>query len=424
MPSQPPQPTRIAALADSITRNTAKINEYYQANNLPSLSFDPLDTRPDLHLPAEIQHSQTAVLDATAELNDLITGPRGLISNAGYIPLVKFAMSRFIHRFNLVQKVPSSGEISYDDLATSVGINASTLRQLLRAAMTFHLFQERRLGYVSHSSVTKLLLDDPVLHDCTGFTTEDLIPAFLGVTDALVMYPAADDPSKSGYMVAHNASEPSFYLHLAKDPEKIRRFANCMSQATAGPQWSLHYLTDYFPWESLGPGTVVDVGGAGGQAALAIARKAPRLHLIVQDMADAIAAAKEEPGVNVSYMVADFFAEQTVKGADVYLFRSVMHNWPDSQAVRILRAQIPALKAGAKVLVMDEVMPDAGAMGLSTARTQRLMDLSMLALGNSRVRDAEGWRELFRQADGRFVVEKITTPEGSHLALIDVTWKP
>lgn len=48
----------------------------------------------------------------------------------------------------------------------------------------------------------------------------------------------------------------------------------------------------------------------------------------------------------------------------------------------------------------------------------------MLALGNSRVRDAEGWRELFRQADGRFEVEKIIMPDGSHLALIDVTWKP
>jgi hypothetical protein len=51
------------------------------------------------------------------------------------------------------------------------------------------------------------------------------------------------------------------------------------------------------------------------------------------------------------------------------------------------------------------------------------MDLSMLALGNSRVRDAEGWRELFRQADCRFEVEKITMPEGSHLALIEVAWK-
>jgi hypothetical protein len=371
MTPQSSQPSRIAALANSISKNTAKIDEYYQANKLPSPSFDPLGTQPDIQLPEEIQRSKTAVLDATAELHDLITGPRGLVSNSGYIPLIKFAMSRFIHRFNLVRKVPADGEISYDDLATSVGINASTLRQLLRAAMTFHLFQEKRPGYVSHSSVTQLLLDDPVLHDCTGFTTEDLIPAFLGIVDALLKYPAADDPSKSGYMVAHKANEPSFYLHLAKDPERIRRFGNCMSQATAGPQWSLHYLTDYFPWESLGAGTVVDVGGSGGQPAFAIARKAPQLRLIVQDMADAIAAAKEEPGVNVSHMVADFFVEQSVKGADVYLFRSVMHNWPDSQAVRILRAHIPALKAGAKLLVMDEVMPDAEAMGLSTARTQR-----------------------------------------------------
>ncbi|KAA8645293.1 hypothetical protein EYZ11_003682 [Aspergillus tanneri] len=424
MATQSSQPSRIAALADSISKNSSKIDAYYHVNNIPSPSFDPVDTLDDIKFPEGIQRTKTALLDATAELNDLITGPRGLVSNSGYLALIKFAMTRFIYRFNLVRMVPVDGEISYDELATRIGIKASTLRQLILAAMTFHMFQEKHPGYVSHSSVTRLLLEDPVLHDCTGFTTEDLIPAFLGIVDALLEYPAADDPSKSGYMFAHKANEPSFYLHLAKDPEKIRRFGHCMSQAMAGPQWSLHYLTDNFPWESLGAGTVVDVGGSTGQAAFAIAHKAPQLRLIVQDTAESIAVAKEETGVNVSHMVADFFAEQLVTGADVYLFRSVMHNWPDNQAVKILRAQIPALKPGAKLLIMDEVMPDAETMSLSTARTQRLMDLSMLALGNSRVREADGWRDLCRQADGRFEIEKITMPEGSHLALIEVAWMP
>ncbi|MCJ1247515.1 hypothetical protein MMC30_004729 [Trapelia coarctata] len=424
MPARRLPTSRIASLAASISEHSEKIDAYYHDNGIQPPTFDPVDAPTDIESPDEIQRSKTALLDATAELNDLMTGPRGLVSNSGFPALIKFAMSRFIYRFKLVQKVPVDGEVSYEKLANSTGINASTLRQLLRAAMTFHMFQEKRPGYVSHSSVTRFLLEDPVLYDCTGFTTEDMMPAFLGIVDALLKNPAADDPSKSGYMFAHGANEPSFYLHLAKDPEKIRRFTNCMSQATAGPQWSMHYLTDYFPWESLGAGTVVDIGGSTGQAAFAISSKAPQLKLIVQDMADAIAAAKEQPGVNVSHMVADFFSEQTVKGADVYLFRSVMHNWPDAWAARILRAQIPALKPGAKILIMDELMPDAEKMSLSTARTQRLMDLAMLALGNSKIRDEDGWRELCKEADSRFHVEKVTQPEGSHLALIEVAWKP
>ncbi|KAK4184518.1 S-adenosyl-L-methionine-dependent methyltransferase [Podospora australis] len=420
--------SRIAALSASIQEHSSKIDEYHRKNGIPQPTFDPTeDSVAEVKYPDDIEKSRTEVLSATMELSDLLTGPRGLVANPGFTALTKFSMTRFIHHFNLVNRIPLDGDgMSYEDLAKDMnaGISPSTLRQLLRAAMSFQMFQEKKPGYVSHSSVTRFLREHPVLHDCTGFTAEDMVPAFLGIVDALIENPAADDPSKSGYMVAHNASEPSFYLHLAKDAEKIRRFRNCISHTSAGPQWSMHYLTDYFPWESFGNGTVVDVGGSTGTSMFAVAERFPKLKLIVQDMADAIAQAKQRPGVNVSHMVADFFQPQPVKDADVYFFRSVMHNWPDAGAAKILKAQIPALKPGAKILIMDELMPNQKDMALSTARLQRLMDLAMLALGNSKVRDEEGWRELLKMADERFVLDRIIEPEGSALALVEVTWRP
>lgn len=372
--------SRAASLASIISEHTAKVEAYHKENNIPPLNFDPKDIFIDIKYPKDIEASKTAVLDATAELNDLFTGPRALVSNPGFPPLVKFVTLRFIYQFKLVEKVPLDGEISYDELSKETGLKATTLQQLLRAAMTFQLFREQRPGYVSHTSVTLFLLRSEVFRDCTGFTTEDMMPACFAIVDSLLADPTASDPSRSGYMIAHGASDPSFYMHLAKDAEKMRRFTNCMSQATAGPQWSMHYLTDFFPWTSLEAGaTVVDVGGSTGQAAYAIAEKAPGLQLIVQDTAEAVAAAEQQKGQNgdrpgsgnVRHMAANFFEEQSVKNADVYLFRSVFHNWPDSQAVGILKAQIPAMKPGAKILIMDELMPDAEKMTLSTARTQR-----------------------------------------------------
>lgn len=38
------------------------------------------------------------------------------------------------------------------------------------------------------------------------------------------------------------------------------------------------------------------------------------------------------------------------------MFRWILHNWPDAFAVRILRALIPGLKPGAKVLIVDEIV--------------------------------------------------------------------
>jgi hypothetical protein len=53
------------------------------------------------------------------------------------------------------------------------------------------------------------------------------------------------------------------------------------------------------------------------------------------------------------------------------MFRWVLHNWPDVHVQRILRALIPALKPGAKIIIFDEIMPPAGTMSLSVERYQR-----------------------------------------------------
>ena len=53
------------------------------------------------------------------------------------------------------------------------------------------------------------------------------------------------------------------------------------------------------------------------------------------------------------------FQEQPVC-ADVYHFRWIFHNWPDKYCTMLLRAQIPALKAGARIVIQDFVVPESG----------------------------------------------------------------
>ncbi|KAJ2975048.1 hypothetical protein NQ176_g5735 [Zarea fungicola] len=198
MSSQTNVSSRAASLASIISEHTAKVEAYHKENDIPSLNFDPKDAFVDIKYPKDIEASKTAVLDATAELNDLFTGPRALVSNPGFPPLVKFVTLRFIYQFKLVEKVPLDGDISYDELAKETGLKATTLQQLLRAAMTFQLFREQRPGYVSHTSVTLFLLRSEVFRDCTGFTTEDMMPACFAIVDSLLADPTASDPSKSG----------------------------------------------------------------------------------------------------------------------------------------------------------------------------------------------------------------------------------
>lgn len=53
----------------------------------------------------------------------------------------------------------------------------------------------------------------------------------------------------------------------------------------------------------------------------------------------------------------------------------------------------------------------------------RAMDLNMGATFNAMERTVEDWKAIFQDADPRFVLQSVSQPKGSALALIDVRWK-
>jgi hypothetical protein len=83
------------------------------------------------------------------------------------------------------------------------------------------------------------------------------------------------------------------------------------------------------------------------------------------------------PGTNIEWMVHDYFTPQPIVGADVYLYRFVFHNLYDKRAIDALRAAIPALKPGAKILINDESLPESGKARWRNERAARYV-LQML----------------------------------------------
>jgi hypothetical protein len=146
-------------------------------------------------------------------------------------------------------------------------------------------------------------------------------------------------------------------------PERATRFVNAMTYYNEGEDISLDY-----PFGEMGSGTLVDVGGSRGTVAFKIAKRFPDLKIVVQDVPFVVDDAKERKGVNVSFMVHDFWKEQPLKGADGYMIRWCLHDWSDPYCIKILRGLIPALKPGAKLLVIDSIVPPFGALPRSAAR--------------------------------------------------------
>ena len=122
------------------------------------------------------------------------------------------------------------------------------------------------------------------------------------------------------------------------DPRRGERFALGM----AGSELIRPLTEEVYPFDKLPEGAqVVDVGGGRGQVSIRIAEKVPHLSFVVQDQASVVESVQAEGGLEdlddrVRFQPHNFFAAQPVKGADVYLFRFILHDHPDRQVSQLL----------------------------------------------------------------------------------------
>jgi hypothetical protein len=268
----------------------------------------------------------------------------------------------YIYHNKIPTHLPADSERSFADIAKSAGVDEGRLQRFLQHAMASNVFAETRPGFVSHTAASRVLHQEPSALDTVGFLLEDLAPAALQTVKAYEKWPDSSEPSETGFNVAESTSKP-FYLHLADDPERARRFGAGMRFMTKGTLYDLRHLVQGYDWASLDAthGTVVDVGGGHGSVSIALASAFSHLKFIVQDLPGTVesGASQLEPELRsrVTFMPHDFFQPQPVKDADIYFFRFIFHNWADKYAVKLLHALVPALKPGAKIVIY-EFLPD------------------------------------------------------------------
>ena len=164
-----------------------------------------------------------------------------------------------------------------------------------------------------------------------------------------------------------------FFDELAKYPWRAERFAKAMSLHQTRAEYHTSHLLDNYPWSELGTCTVVNVGGSHGASSVALAKRFPAINCIVQDLPESVASSTvpAELEGRVSFMAHDFFTEQPIKGAEIYFFRWIFHDWSDEYSRRILRCLIPALKPQAKIVIQDSVVPEHGATSMYEERQYR-----------------------------------------------------
>ncbi|KAI1429324.1 S-adenosyl-L-methionine-dependent methyltransferase [Xylaria sp. FL1777] len=415
---------RIIELSLLIANQTAVLDDFFELNQLPTPSLDQ-DALESLAIPdeaSEAKAARVAVIEACSELKALITGPKELLSFELMHTLkwTSYASVKAILRFRLEQSFPVGESTSFDAMSQFSGLNAKTIRRLVRHAIVNHrFFREATPGIITHSALTAILSRDESARNSLTLELDEFWPAAVKMTDAMETWLNSEENNETGFSLANN-SDKSMWDIFNESPARADRFARYFAQ----PDQTFDGLLENYPWDE--KMTMVDVGGSYGSVAISIARQFPNMKCFVQDLPNVVAegALRLPAGLQdrVTFVPHDFFTPQPIT-ADVYYFRSVLHNWADKYCIRILQNLVPALRPGARVIIHEGILLDLADLTRPEVRRAINLDVGMQILLNAQKRDKEEWPELFRQADARFRYVGARRPIGARRWIIEAEWQ-
>ncbi|MEU3374184.1 methyltransferase [Streptomyces sp. NPDC006711] len=280
----------------------------------------------------------------------------------------------------------ADGPRTAGELATARGLHAGTLRRVLRLLAMHGLFTQDEKDTFGLTDAGQALRSDVPGSQRTAallLTDEMFRRAADGIPDAV----------RTGRTSFEAAYGVPFFDHLAVSPDQRELFdAGMASMADRTDD----LIAASYPFPAAG--TVVDVGGGRGGLLHAVLRREPALTGVLFDQPDTVAdhvLDTEEVRGRWSVRGGDFFAA-VPSGGDIYLLKRILHDWSDEECARILGAVRAAVAPGARLLVVDSVLPDNGDPHPAVE-----LDIIMMMLVTGKERTAKEFEDLLAGAGFR-----------------------
>jgi hypothetical protein len=289
-------------------------------------------------------------------------------------------------------------------LAEQAGAHAPSLYRLLRTLAGVGVFTEPEPGVFALTPLGQTLTSSHPgsLRDLAIMWMETHYAPFADLIHTV----------RTGQPAAEHLYGEPFFTWLSHHPEHAARFTGAMANLTGGFKTA---AIASLPLDGIE--TIVDVGGADGTVLATILAAHPQLRGVLYDLPHVITSA---PQILASRGVEDRadcaggdFLDFVPPGGDAYLASLVLHDWPDQEAGRILANIASAGGSGARLLVLDFVMPPG-----DTPHLAKISDLNMLAMMGGKERTESEWRELLTTA-GFASIE--VRPTGTPFAIIQAT---
>ncbi len=294
------------------------------------------------------------------------------------------------------------GTRTVEELAKTTGTDAPALSRLLRALASVGVFTE------TEGRIGQTPLSETLRSDAPGSVRAWAM--HIGQQYFWNSWGHLLNSIRSGNSAFGELYGMTVWEYRAAHPEANAIFNAAMTSNSLGVVDAIVAAYDFSKIR-----VVVDVAGGEGALLAAIVAANPHLRGILFDQTHVLARAKvllEGAGVHDRCdIVSGSFFEQLPKGGDVYILKSIVHDWDDPSSVSILRQCRAAINDGGRLLLVEQVLK-----GANESDSAKFADLMMLVMLGGRERNAGEFQRLCFEAG--FRLTKII-PTGSRYSIVE-----
>jgi len=248
---------------------------------------------------------------------------------------------------------------SAESLAGAVGAHPDALARALRLLVANGIFHYSD-GLFSHTPASRLLRTD---HP----QSMAQLARMFGLEAFWSMVGDIEYSIRTGKPAANHVLDGGVWGHLSRNAGDSRIFDDAMIGKAHGQVAGVLAAYDFS-----GAKTIGDIGGGRGHLLRAILSRNPSANGVLFDQAHVVDQA--ESMERMSKQSGDFFND-TLPPCDVYMLMEVIHDWDDAHARQILSRVRASASPGARVLLIEALIPDGDAPSFP-----RTLDLWMLMI--------------------------------------------
>jgi len=294
------------------------------------------------------------------------------------------------------------GPRSIDELASRTETHADSLYRVMRMLASQGIFKEIKGRQFKITSLAVPLQEDQIRYLMLLHLNRNHFRMFGDLMESV----------RSGNTVSGEHSGKALFEHIGNDALKNEWFNKAMTSAS---KMQIPSLLSSFPFEKYG--YIIDIGGGEGLFLAKVLSKSAGSSGLLFDLPGVMTRTGDIIrnhllGGRMEVLEGDFF-ESVPGDGDLYILKSVLHDWDDDSTLKILGNVHKVMDQKSRLLVIESVLDEGNLPGFG-----KMTDILMMAAAGGRERTRTKWESLL--AASGFRIRKIH-PTISHQSIIEAS---